>query len=99
MRALAKDVLERWRETDLLTYGSAIAFQVLFALIPLMLFALGLMGFLGLQDVYGDDVRPELEKSLSPAAYSVVDDTVRKVLESQQFFWITAGLVIAIWEM
>jgi membrane protein len=99
MRALAKDVVGRWRDTDLLTYGSAIAFQVLFALIPLALFGLGLMGFLGLQDVYSDDVRPELEKSMSPAAYSVVDDTVRKVLESQQFFWITAGLVIAIWEM
>ena len=96
---MVREVLNRWRDTDLLTYASAIAFQVLFALIPLALFALGLMGFLGLQDVYSDDVRPELEKSLSPAAYSVVDDTVRKVLESKQFFWITAGAIIAIWEM
>jgi membrane protein len=99
LKKVVRDVLKRWSETDLLTYGSAIAFQVLFALIPLALFGLGLMGFLGLQDLYHDHVVPELEKSLSPAAFSVVDDTVSRVLGAKRFFWITAGAVVTIWEM
>jgi membrane protein len=96
---LAREVLARWRETDLLTYGSAVAFQVLFALIPLALFALGLMGFLGLQDLYAEHVAPDLKDSVSPAAFEVIDSTVRKVLGAKQFFWITAGALIAVWEM
>jgi membrane protein len=96
---LVRDVVARWRDTDLLTYGSAIAFQVLFALIPVALFAFGLIGFLGLEDLYRDHVVPELQKSASPAVFSVVDDTVQKVLGGKQLFWVTAGAVLAVWEM
>jgi membrane protein len=99
LKKLVRDVIDRWSDTDLLTYGSAIAFQVLFALIPLTLFALGLMGFLGLQDLYEQHVVPELNHSLSPAAFSVVNDTVSKVLGAKQFFWITIGAVVTVWEM
>jgi membrane protein len=92
-------VLARWSETDLLTYGSAIAFQVIFALIPAVLFGLGLLGFLGLSDIYTQHVKPSLETSTSPAVLSILDDTVRKVLTSKQGFWVTIGAVVAVWEM
>jgi membrane protein len=94
-----RELLKGYREADVLTYGSAIAFQVMFALIPVALFALGLLGFLGLDDVYRDDVAPDLRSSLSADAFGVVDGVVRKVLGSGQLFWITAGALIAIWEM
>jgi membrane protein len=99
LKRIVRDVLDHWQETDLLTYGSAIAFQVLFALIPVALFALGLMGFLGLQDLYHQHVVPDLKDSVSPSAFEVIDSTVRKVLGAKQFFWITAGALVAVWEM
>ena len=98
-RGVVKDILRGYEANDLLTYGSAIAFQVLFALIPLTLFALGLLGFLGLEDIYNREVVPELRGSTSFAAFEVVDSTVRKVLTSKQIFWITIGALVAVWEM
>jgi membrane protein len=99
VRDLVREVLHGYREADLLTYGSAIAFQVMFAIIPLALFGLGLLGFLGLDDVYRDKVAPDLQSSVSPDMFGVVDDTVRRVLGSKQLWWITVGAVVAVWEM
>jgi uncharacterized BrkB/YihY/UPF0761 family membrane protein len=39
-REVIDALLRAYRDNDLLTYASAISFQVLFALIPLLLFAL-----------------------------------------------------------
>lgn len=99
LRALVRDVLAGYERVDLLTYGSAIAFQVLFALIPVLLFGLGLLGWLGLDDGYTKHVVPELKRSTSPDVFQVVDRTVRRVLSSKQLFWVSAGAVMAVWEM
>ena len=98
-RGVIKDVLRGYADNELLTYASAIAFQVLFALIPLTLFGLGLAGFFGLQDVYRREAVPSLLDSTSPAMFEVIDSTVRKILDAKQGFWITAGAIIAVWEM
>jgi YihY family inner membrane protein len=98
-REVLREVLRCYKRSDLLTYGSAIAFQVLFALIPLGLFGLGLLGFFGLEDVYSRDVVPNLRGAVSPDVFKVVDSTVRRALTAKQAFWITAGAAIAVWEM
>src|SRR3954447_2273988 len=98
-RDLWRGVLDGYKQNRLLTYGSAIAFQVLVALIPLLLFGFGLLGALGLERVYQDDVVPNLRENVSPAMFKVLDSTVRNVLGGHQIFWITIGAVIAIWEM
>src|SRR5215212_8431543 len=94
-----KELLEAFARNDLLTFASAIAFQVFFALIPLALFALALMAGLGMSDVWSQDIAPDVRESVSPAAYTLIDDTVSKVLESKQAFWLTIGAAITIWEM
>jgi membrane protein len=93
---LLRDAFAR---NDLLTYASAISYQLFFALIPLTLFALGLLGGSGLQRVWTTDLAPQLRKAASPAAFQVIDDTVRNVLAHRQVFWLTAGAVLATWEM
>jgi len=98
-RALIRDVVDGYARVDLLTYANAIAFQVLFALIPFALMALGLAGFLGLDGVYEDDLRDELSGSTSPNVFIVLDDTFRQVLGSGQLFWITVGLVFTVWKI
>jgi membrane protein len=86
-------------ENDLLTYASAISFRVLFAVVPLTLLGLGLLGACGLTEVWSSDVAPRVQDQTSAPAFQVIDDTVRKVLADKQLFWITAGALIAIWEV
>ena len=85
-------------EHEILNSSSAIAFQVLFALVPLGLFTVALLGFLELDRVWRD-AAAEIKPELSPAAFTVIDDTVRKVLSQQQPFWLTAGAALAIWRL
>ncbi|HEV2999583.1 MAG TPA: YihY/virulence factor BrkB family protein [Solirubrobacteraceae bacterium] len=85
-------------EHEILNSASAIAFQVLFALVPLGLFTVALLGFLELDRVW-EDAAAEIEPKVSPAAFSVMDDTVRRVLAEQQPFWLTAGAALAIWRL
>ena len=98
-RELVKRVVDGYSRHDILTYASAISFQVFFALIPLTLFALGLLGFLNLQEVWTSDLAPEAKGALSAPAFEVVNTTVNKVLGSKQVFWVTAGAAIAVWEV
>ena len=94
-----RGVLRGYEAHEVLTFASAIAFQVLFAMIPLALFGLGVLGSLGLQDQWTRDWGPQVRGSMSPAAFQVVDDTVRRVLGERQLFWTTAGAVIAVWKI
>src|SRR3954469_1209019 len=94
-----KRLIRAFADNDLLTYASAISFRVLFAVVPLTLLGLGLLGAFGLTEVWGSDVAPQVRHEVSPAGFQVIDDTVRKVLAEKQFFWVTAGAVIAIWEV
>jgi membrane protein len=98
-RAVVGALNASYRDNDLLTYASAISFQVFFALIPLLLFALGLIGFLSLQDAWQQDIAPEIQANVSSAAYKVINDTVRHVLNQKQLFWATFGALLAVWEI
>ena len=99
VRPTVEAVLRGYAENNLLTYASAISFQVLFALIPLALFGLGLLGFLSLDEVWVDDIGPDVRENVSKAAFTVLDTTVRDVLGQRQLFWITIGAAIAVWEI
>src|SRR3954469_636916 len=88
-----------FRRHELLLYASAISFRVLFALPPLLLFSFGLLGFLDLEEVWRNDIAPDVHSAVSSDVFKLVDDTVRKVLSQQQLFWVTAGAVLAVWEV
>jgi membrane protein len=95
----AKGLLRSFSEHDLLTYASAISFQAFFALIPLTLTALGLLGALDLQEVWKDELARDLQPQVSRPVFQVIDETVRRVLESKQLFWATFGAVLSVWEV
>ena len=99
LRDAVRLLLQAYDENDLLTFASAISFRVLFSLIPLTLFALGLLGGFGLDAVWTRDVAPQVADSTSRAAFRVLDQTVREVLGQRQLFWVTFGAVIAVWGM
>jgi membrane protein len=92
-------MLDGFERNDLLTYASAIAFQVLTAIVPLALFLLGLLGFLELDGVWRDDLSPAVKERVSRETYALVDDTVTQVLDRQRVFWVTAGALVALWQV
>jgi membrane protein len=92
-------VVEGYREYDLLTFASAIAFRVFFAIVPLLLFAFGLMGFLDLSSLWREDIGPDVRSALSPELFRALDDSITRVLTGKQLFWTTAGAAIAVWEV
>ena len=93
--ALAGDLAEG----ELLTYASAMAFRVLFASIPFALFAFALIGFLNLTPAWTVDIAPSLRPNLPDPAFLLLDGTVRQALATRQGFWLTLGLLLAVWQM
>ena len=99
MKELAERVVERFRVHELLLRASAIAFQVLTAVVPFALFVTGAAGFLGLRRVYADELAPKIAEAVSAPAFSLINETFTKVLGGQHTFWATAGLALAIWQL
>src|SRR3954463_9143185 len=98
-RAAMQAVLVGFKKNDLLTYASAISFQVFFALVPLTLLALGLLGTFGLSDWWSTDAEHTVKDNVSGPVYRVINDTVQKILAHRQLFWVTLGAAIAVWEV
>ena len=97
-RKLVRQVIAGMEEQDLLTAASAIAFQVLTSLIPLALLVLSIMGFLHLDDVWTNDLAPQVKEQVSPDVFAVLDDVAKRTLGSRQGWWLTAGVVFTLWQ-
>jgi membrane protein len=98
-RQLVPAVVDAFRRNGLINFAAATAFLIVLALAPFLLFLLALLGFLNLDEVWRDDVAPEIRGSVSQAVYRVLDDTAARVLAEKQAWWMTAGFGIAVWEM
>lgn len=102
IRALPRELpalVDGFHRHDLMLYASAISFQVLTAIVPLLLFAFGMLGFLDLTEVWEGELRPTVAESVSSAVLSVIDDTIGRVLGARQLFWVTAGAALAAWQL
>lgn len=99
LRRVAKDVVDGFAKHHLLTYASAIAYQVLSALIPFALFALALAGTVGAESLWSDQLRPDIRSSASAEVFNLVNKTVEQILRHQQVFWVTFGLLVVLWEL
>lgn len=99
MTGQIKKLIDAFNEHGLMLVASAISFQVITAVVPLLLFVLGLLGFFDLTDLWTRDVKPDLAPQVSPAAMTIIDDTITKVLTGKQLFWVTGGAALAIWQL
>lgn len=98
-RGLTKDVVRSYQRNGMATLAAAIAFRVVLAVIPFLLFVLALIGFLHLQEVWRSDVAPEIQKNASDVAFKLINDTVTQVLSQKQAWWLTLGMVVTLWEL
>jgi membrane protein len=98
-RELARALLDGFKRHDLLTYASAISFQILTAIIPFVLFVLAVAGLLDLDGVWRDHLEPQIETHVSAAVFAVISDAVNKIFTGRQWLWATVGGALALWQV
>jgi membrane protein len=96
---LRRALLDGFKQHDLLTYSSAISFQILTAVVPFAMTMLALAGLLDLDGVWRDDVAPEIRANVSPDVFSVISSGVSKALSDKQVLWATLGGGLALWQV
>jgi membrane protein len=97
VRRAVKAIAKEFTDHDLLTYSSAIAFQILYAAIPLTLLALAGMGLVGAQSLYTDHIAPTLHHALSRDAYAIANRTALHVMDHKRLWWGSLGLLVTLW--
>jgi membrane protein len=96
---LVRALLDGFKQHDLLTYASAISFQILTAIIPFLLFVLGVAGLLHLTDVWRDHLEPQIRANVSSAVFAVIENAVNNVLAGRRVLWATVGGGLALWQV
>lgn len=96
---LTRLVAGEFRDHDLLTYTSAIAFRGLIALVPLTLLGLGLLGALGAQDVWAESIAPAIEGKVTTPVYVAVDYSVDRILSSGTAGLIAFAAALLLWDL
>jgi membrane protein len=98
-RELRRALLDGFKQHDLLTYSSAISFQILTAVIPFVMTMLALAGLLHLDGVWRDHVAPAIRAHVSSDVFSVVSGSVDKAFSDKQLLWATLGGGFALWQV
>jgi membrane protein len=101
LKTRARKVVQIWVDLfarhDLLTYASAIAFQVLKSLIPLSLLGIALLGAVGRRDVWTDHLAPQLQKRFDPPVFEAIDFAVKKIFASESGPLLVFAALLTIW--
>jgi membrane protein len=98
-RELARAILDGFKVHDLLTYASAISFQILTAIVPFALFVLAVAGLLDLAGLWRDHLEPEIRANVSAPVFGVIANGVGKVFGGRQWLWATFGGALALWQV
>jgi len=89
--------IDLFAEHAILDHASAIAFQVLKALIPLTLLGLGLLGALGQERVWNRTLGPGIKNHVQPATFHAIDAAVQKIFTTEPTGLIVFASVLATW--
>jgi membrane protein len=93
-----RELVDSFGERRLLTWASALSFQLVTAVIPFLLFGFGLIGFLNLDSAW-TDIANNLKPHVSKAAFTLIDQTAKKVVTQKEIWWVTIGFGLAIWQV
>jgi membrane protein len=93
-----RELIGSFSDRNLLVWASALSFQIVTAIVPFLLFGLGLIGFLSLDGAWAD-IAKNIKPHMSHAGFTVVSSTATKILTQQQVFWVTFGFALALWSV
>jgi membrane protein len=101
MTARAKRFVKLWVDLFnrhlLLDHASAIAFNVLKAIVPLTLLGLALLGALGQEQVWTRTLYPPIESHLQPATAHAINTAVEKIFTTDTAGLIALATVLVVW--
>jgi membrane protein len=97
-----KDMVSLWvdlfDEHELLTSATAIALQAFVAAVALALLGVALLGEFGKEDVWQNQIGPQISPKVLPAVFAGIDASVEKVFLSSSASLIVVASLLAIWE-
>jgi membrane protein len=99
LRAFVDTWRESFAEHNLLTWASAIAFQVLVALVPLTLLLFGVLGALDESTVWKKQISPGIKTRLPKPTFDAVNYAVEKILTHASLGLLLFAAVVTIWEV
>jgi membrane protein len=99
LRGFVSVWVECFSKNDLLTFASAIAFQMLVALVPLTLLAIGTLGALGERRVWRKELAPGIESRLPKPTFEAIDYAANLILHNASAGLLAFGVVLSIWEI
>jgi membrane protein len=98
-----KELVGMWvdlfKRDELLTFASAIAFQALVALVALMLLLFAVLGEIGREDVWTDQIGPHLWPKVLPDVYSGINATFEKIFHTSSVALIAFAAIVTVWEI
>jgi membrane protein len=94
-----RDVATAGARHRLGTHASAIAFRILVSLVPLVLLALGLLGALGLRDVWTDSLAPAVRDRVTAPVFAGIDYSVEKILSEGSAGLLAFASLLLLWEL
>jgi membrane protein len=86
-------------EHEILTYASAVAFQLLVALIPLAALTMLLMSAADARDLWFDRLQPVVQERVTPEVFLALSDAVDRVLTQESLVWIVLAGLLTLWEV
>jgi len=99
VRAVAHALVVGFKEHDLLTYSSAISFQILTAIIPFALFVLAVTGLFHANGVWRDHLEPQMRMALPHDLFQVIQSGVNEAFSSRRVLWVTLGGCLTVWQV
>jgi membrane protein len=97
----ARKVVDIWVDAlakhDLLTYASAIAFQVLKSMIPLSLLGIALIGAVGRRDLWTKHIGPALHKHFDPPVFHAMNFAVNKIFNHDSIPVLVFASLLTVW--
>jgi membrane protein len=93
--SVLKDAVVEFNEDDMMTYASALAFQVLTAIFPFFIFLIALLGFLQLPEFF-DYLREQAALLLPDDANAQLNQVIDE-LEQPQGGLLSFSIIVSIW--
>ena len=92
---ILKQTIKEFFADDMTTYAAALAYQVLFALFPFLIFLITLLGFIDRADFF-DWVRTQMQFLLPQDSMKVVDQVIVQLRQPQRTL-LSMGVIVALW--
>jgi membrane protein len=101
VKARAKRFVKLWVDLFdkhlLLDHASAIAFNVLKAIVPLTLLGLAVLGAVGKQDVWQQTLFPRIQQHLQPTTAHAINAAVQRIFSTDSTGLIVLASLMVIW--